>query len=735
MAAGATGLGGFNLPGTHTRFTRIYLIPLCLLTGAGPAVARAEGSAEQRLVVAAQTAGVERTGVRMLLEALAASGSNWTLAEDTDVAQASIVVGTAQSNRFIADLARTWGLAELGDEGFAAGAIPGDAQGRFAIAGGGARGVLYGCAAVAERVRRGDKLAAIKLREKPALRDRILWTWNGPKRQDGGFFSLDVMREPAKHEHFRELGRYLASARINGLGIWAASNARPDTPDAGLEVREAYRRFTRFLREEYGIDTWLFCIYELERGVPVPITGWPICPFDERVIAHWRERVERLVRETPDLRGIIMAGAGGDWIRGPFECECPRCRKHTDRELLVEAMRMIGEPWAAAGGRIIWKAVTDRPTLVKSEVEHFANLDGVMPEYVSIAHKTFYKDFRPPHPLQPIFYAHEDDPGRMRPYLLEFQLYGEYRGGTDFPCVMIDRWAQVAPLMSRKGYQGAIGVCSFAGKEAWDHPLNMANWYAFGRYAWDPNASPADVYRGWAVETFGPDVADRVIKIARTSYQASMKLMFFRGVMIQNHSKLPTIDYELESSLVGPWHDIPKAPEGHWGRAHDVSMYPPEVAESIRQDPSLLLWAHRVPITPELCDEAIAQTAEALKLVKQMADEWAALPHAGWEGLHGRVAEQFGRNIVDAEVWHEDIRLYFDFKAGRLTRTELKSRIDRIRETYDPRKGSGLIRRTFQNFLDEWMQVYEGKTQRRSMEGKFYNPRGEALLPGFAPEP
>src|SRR5690606_19696348 len=133
---------------------------------------------------------------------------------------------------------------------------------------------------------------------------------------------------------------------------------------------------------------------------------------------------------------------------------------------------------------------------------------------------------------------------------------------------------------------------------------------------------------------------------------ASTDLMFFRGVMIQNHSKLPTIDYELDSSLVGPWHDIPKAPDGHWGRGHDVSMYPPEVAERIRKDPALLLWANRVPVAPELCDEAIAQTARAAELVKQMAREWDALPHAGWEALHGRVGEQLSRNIVDAEVWH-----------------------------------------------------------------------------------
>jgi alpha-glucuronidase len=429
-----------------------------------------------------------------------------------------------------------------------------------------------------------------------------------------------------------------------------------------------------------------------------------------------------------------MAGAGGDWIRGPWECQCPRCREHGDRALLVEAMRMIGERWAEAGGRIIWKAVTDRPTLVGTEVEHFADLDDVLPPYVRIAHKAFYKDFRPPHPLHPLFYAHAEQRERVRPYLCEFQIYGEYRGADDFPCVMIDRWGQIAPRVARLGYGGLMGICSMGGVEDWDHPLNMANWYAFGRYAWNPEELPDVIWRDWATGTFGADAADAVIEIGRLSYQASMKMMFFRGVMTQNHSKLPTIDYELESSLVGPWHDIPRSPDGFMGREHDVSMYPPAVVEEIRNDPGLRLWAHRVPITPAVCDEAIAEKREAWELVRLMAAKWAALPHDGWDALHRDVSERFGRNLVDAELWYEAHRLYFDYKAGRLTRGDLTRRLADIKARFDPERGTGLIRHTFARFLEEWQRVLDGNLTRRSMEGMYHNPGGEPFLPGLKAE-
>jgi alpha-glucuronidase len=336
--------------------------------------------------------------------------------------------------------------------------------------------------------------------------------------------------------------------------------------------------------------------------------------------------------------------------------------------------------------------------------------------------------------LQPIFYDHEDQMQRMRPYLCEFQLYGEYRGSSDFPCLMIDRWSEIAPLLARKGYAGAIGICSFGGVEDWDHPLNLANWYAFGRYAWNPNDSSDAIYRDWATLTFGPEAADAVVEICRLSYQASLKMMFFRGVMTQNHSKLPTIDYELESSLVGPWHHLPKAPDGYMGRAHDISMYPPDVAAQIRDDPNLQLWAHRVPITSNLCDEAIAEKRRAWELVRQMADKWNAIPHQRWAVLHRKVSEHFKRNLVDAELWYECHRLYFDYKAGRLTRNELARRITDIEARFEPAGGTGLIRETFDRFIEEWRRVCDGNLMRRSMEGNHHNPAGEPFLPGLKVE-
>lgn len=640
-------------------------------------------------------------------------------------------IGTPESSRRVRSLAVDWKLEALGPEGFIVRSVTGEGPPETVIAASGAHGILYGCAALAEHIARGETIESIDLREKPVLAERNLWTWDGPRHDQHALFSLERMRNVENEPCYWQLGRYLAQARINTLTLWPDHRARPDVPNVDEATLEAYRRFTKYFREQFGVEIALFMWYEIKQGTPTPITGWPICPFDDRVIEYWRDRVTKLAENVPDLKGIVMAGAGGDWVRGPFECQCERCRKHTNRELIARAMRMIGEPWAHHGGRIIWKAVTDRPSLVRTEVANFANFDDELPPYVKIAHKPFYKDFRQPHPLHPMFFAHEDQRERVRPYLCEFQIYGEYRGSTSFPCVMIDRWSQIAPLTARKNYHGLIGVCSFNRHDAWDHPLNMANWYAFGRLAWNPETPPGAIYRDWAALTFGPDVADDVIEVCRMSYEAATKLMFFRGVMIQNHSKLPTIDYELESSLVGPWHHLPKNEDGYWGRGHDVSCYPADIAEQIRNDPALLLWAHRVPITAELCDEAIAQQHESVDIVRRMVDRWKAIPHDAWRDDHADMAERLSRNLVDAEVWCECLTLYFDYKAGRLTRDDLQSRLDRIRR-FDPDRGTDLIRHTFDRFFEEWQRVLDGNLIRRSMEGDYHNPEGEPFLPGLA---
>lgn len=115
------------------------------------------------------------------------------------------------------------------------------------------------------------------------------------------------------------------------MTFWPAWDGRPDWGDAKPGTFEAYRGLTRWLKEDFGIESYLFAWYEVHQGSKLPILGWPIYPFDDEVIRHWRGRLERLAAEVPDLKGIVMAGAGGPsgdgHPGGPGRsCRRPSCR-------------------------------------------------------------------------------------------------------------------------------------------------------------------------------------------------------------------------------------------------------------------------------------------------------------------------------------------------------------------------------------------------------------------------
>jgi hypothetical protein len=154
----------------------------------------------------------------------------------------------------------------------------------------------------------------------------------------------------------------------------------------------------------------------------------------------------------------------------------------------------------------------------------------------------------------------------------------------------------------------------------------------------------------------------------------------------------------------------------------------------IRSDPKLALWAHYVKITPRLCDEALPKARPWSYPLDGGAVGCHSARDRGNSFPHAAISELFRRNIVDAEVWYQSHRLYFDYKAGRLTRTDLGRRIADMKSRFDPTAGTDLIRRTFDRMIEEWGRVYDGNLIRRSMEGKYHNPNGEPFLPGLKPE-
>jgi alpha-glucuronidase len=577
----------------------------------------------------------------------------------------------------------------------------------------------------------------IDLVSNPEFDFRNIWFWSRPELHRG-FFNVAEMTKPRQHEKFLELGRLLINMKANAMTFWGRTGEGNTQDD--LAISGALGEFARFLKEDYGIKLFVFATYEISERFGFDINredlagnkGSLLCVHNPVVRRYWQNKIDLLYERIPDLGGLLVAGAGGDWIRGPWECNCEECQKHTHRELIIQAINMIAAPLAEHGGTLIYKDVTDRPTLVSKEVELFANLEGLIPDNVIIAFKNHYKDFRPPHPYNPMFYSiNPSGISEFLPYLTEFQIFGEYRGSRHFPAIMTEHWSPQFILSKEKQVNGVMAVASSAEKYL-DHPLNMANWYSFGELSWNPNKSPDDILREWAILEFGKEAAPYVIEIAKISLKASMKMMFTKGIVSQNHSNLPSINYELESSFCGPWHDIPRTPEGMVGRGHDMSAYPPDIAKKYRDDPNMLFFTSRVPLSRALVDECINDKEEAIQLVRKMIELWEKtkdfLPKEQFEAIR----KGLSRNLVDAHLFKESLALYLEYKLGELTRAELRSRLDHIKSKFRREDGSPLSTGTlYDRFIEEWEQIYNGTFKRRIMEGEHYAPPTSHFPPGL----
>jgi len=617
-------------------------------------------------------------------------------------------------------------LRDLGEEGFL---IKGE-EGRVVIAGGGERGLAYGAVRALREAQIEPARLAGEMRERPQLAIRYLWSWSGVynlPEKDGNkfFFNYHDMIRAGDCEKYYRFGEHLLGWGINGLvlsGVYG-EGIIPEIDSKEL-TQQAYRTFCEFMEEEFGIKTLFFMTYHpyFQWGKPMPP---PFCISDEGNQRFWRERVKRLYGMYPNLGGLLLAGAGGLWS-APWECKCKKCSRYSKQELLLKAIEVIAGALEEVGGVLLYKNVSDRPKLVGQEVEIFSGLSGKLPDNAFITFKTFYKDFRPPHPPNPMFYKLTGE--ERQPYVVEFQIFPEYRGGEHMPCYMGDRWAEIAKLAGRKRVSGFLGIFTI-GEDKYDHPLNMVNWEVFGALAWNPNADVERVARDWIGRRFGKEVQDGVFAILKKSYDASMKLMFAKGIMSQNHSALPSINWELEPSFCGPWHMMKPAPPGYVGRGHDISMYPQDVQKELLADRNLLLFTRQVPLTEEFAEELKAEKREAIELFSQMLRIWQGLRKYLHEGDYLQILEGLRRNLVDAQIWYEGFALYIDYKRGRMKRAELEERLKYIEEKYGKGSGSPLTSKYFARFIEEWRALLEGHFRRRIMEEEKYV---DGLPPGFA---
>ena len=229
-----------------------------------------------------------------------------------------------------------------------------------------------------------------------------------------------------------------------------------------------------------------------------------------------------------------------------------------------------------------------------------------------------------------------------------FQQPGEYQGMHDIPWSMVNEWSTAYRDMADTGQQG-VWIVGLIYDKGWDHPLNLLNWYSIQRYMKDPYADPEQIKLEWAQEEYGSEAAPTVVKVIDTVTEAARGMFEFDALWTANHSFFPQFEY-LDCHLCGPYRKVERI-EGMMGFELPLDMYSPERAAEIKANRQTRMVFNKVPITPQLKADAMAQKDGAVKLMKEVIALWKSLEGKIDEEKYKRLLAGFEGNLDDTIVF------------------------------------------------------------------------------------
>ena len=300
------------------------------------------------------------------------------------------------------------------------------------------------------------------------------------KNGKGGSISKNL------HDRLVTYARANASLGINGT-VLNNVNASPRMVTA--DYINKVRVIANILRP-YGIRVYLSINFASPMALGYTKTADPL---DKKVQQWWKKKAKEIYTAIPDFGGFLVK-ANSEGQPGPGDYH----RTHADgANMLADALKPFG-------GTIIWRSFVyganhkgeDR---VKQAVSEFENLDGLFRDNVILQSKNGPLDFQPREPYAPIF-----DNIHKTPQMAELQITQEYLGQSKHLTYLAPMWKEFFEFVNPQKLVGIAGVANIGDDDNWcGHPFSQANWYAFGRLAWNPSLSSEEIAHEWLVQTYG----------------------------------------------------------------------------------------------------------------------------------------------------------------------------------------------------------------------------------------
>jgi alpha-glucuronidase len=577
----------------------------------------------------------------------------------------AVVLGTPASSPIISGLGLVRALAGVGSEGYVVQATPVGGNATILIAANTDVGVLRGSFAFLRWLQRHEPLADLALAESPKIQRRLLDHWdNLDGTIERGYAGRSLWQwselPGTLSPRTTDYARASASIGINGVALNNV-NADPRILTAAYVAKVA--ALANVFRT-YGIRVYLSAQF----AAPIKIGGLSTAdPKDEQVERWWAGEANMIYALIPDFGGFLVK-ANSEGQPGPADYG----RTHADgANMLAAALR-------PHGGIVLWRAFVyrdDGTDRIGQAYREFKPLDGKFADGTMVQVKNGPLDFQPREPFHPLFGAMS-----RTPLALEVQITKEYLGEDSHLAYLGPMWQEVLQSDTAAKGPGSLvarvvdgtlhghaltamaGVAGIGSDTNWlGSHFNQANWYAFGRLAWNPDLAARDIADEWIRQTFSndPAVLAPVTEMMMASRQALVNYMEPLGLV---HLMGTDTHYG-----PAPWVD--NLPRKDWNPTYfhkadatgigfdrtstgsdTVAQYAPTVASQFagRAVPDdFLLFFQRRKWTDTLAssgrtvwNELVHRYSAGVDAVQTMRDQWASI-----------------RGHIDERRWSDEARL------------------------------------------------------------------------------
>ncbi|MCF4101090.1 alpha-glucuronidase [Gillisia sp. M10.2A] len=546
-------------------------------------------------------------------------------------------------------------------------------------------GIVYGTFRLLKEIQLHHEISALDIQDSPKIQKRVLNHWDNldrtVERGYAGFSIWDWHHLPdlIKTEYI-DYARANASIGINGT-VLTNVNAN------ALVLTEQYITKVKALADvfrPFGIQVYLTARFSAPMEIGGLKTADPLAP---EVRAWWSKKTNEIYAEIPDFGGFVVK-ANSEGQPGPRNYD----RSH------VDGANMLADALAPHKGIVMWRAFVyseENPDdRAKQAYSEFVPVDGDFRENVLLQVKNGAIDFQPREPFHPLFGAMPDTN-----IMMEFQITQEYLGFSSHLVFLPKMWeevlnedtfthgenATVAKVidgsLSNRKLTGMAGVANIGTEKNWTgHPFGQANWYGFGRLAWDPYLDSKTITKDWLQMTFTNDdgfvtpMAELMID-SREAVVNYMTPLGLHHIMDAGHHYGP-----------GPW--IKDMPRADWtsvyyhkadslGIGFDrtvsgsdaLSQYALQIQKKYDSPETIpqkyLLWFHHLPWNykmengQNLWINLASKYQEGVEEVEKMNTTWSKMKPFVDNERFNKVASLLKIQLKEAKWWRDACLLYF----------------------------------------------------------------------------